>query len=105
MEGEVFQLHLFLTEIPDAVETHRFTPWRRSGQAGERKNLLHPAEVEPPNFRAGGLLTTMFSLTVIVTPLSSSHSVYVYVYTEVCRKKVILAVKYELPSACRLRGI
>ena len=64
MEGEVLYFHAFLTPVPDASETRRFTPWRRPGQTGERKNLLHPAEVEPPNFLARGLLTT-----VIVTSL------------------------------------
>jgi hypothetical protein len=69
MDGEVLQFHLFLTPIPDAGETRRFTPWRRPGQAGERKSLLHKAEMEPPNFPTGGLLTAVFSLAVIVTSL------------------------------------
>jgi hypothetical protein len=64
MEGEVLYFHAFLTPVPDASETRRFTPWRRPVQTGERKNLLHPAEVEPPNILVGGLLTA-----VIVTSL------------------------------------
>ena len=69
MDGIVLYFHSFLTPVPDEGEIRRFTPWRRPGQSGERKNLLHPAEVETPNFPAGGVLTTVFSHTVIVTSL------------------------------------
>ena len=90
--------HSFLIPVPDECENRRFTPWRLPGQAGERKYLLQPAEVELPNVPAGGLLTAVFLLTVIVTALQFSQSVYVFVQIGVCREEVSLAVKCELPS-------